>query len=260
MDSYRLDKIPDAILKFGIGKVELDFDLFESIRVKANQYLSSLFPKDHLSGLTYSLLNFETDINIELSRSFSDLLTPWVEEYLPLYEVKVANLIIKYSTDQPLALHQDWVYTDINQLTCFTGWIPLVNTTQENGAFHYLPGSHKNFSNFISGSAPSERLSVNQFDEILTLSTLEGEGLFFDQRLVHGSWPNTLLNHRPVLSFLLKKKQFPLFYYHQQGDEFRQFEINEDILFKDIKKLSSGLPPFSVPVKKTFNHSNSLVN
>jgi ectoine hydroxylase-related dioxygenase (phytanoyl-CoA dioxygenase family) len=93
--------------------------------------------------------------------------------------------------------HQDWSFVDNEGEYCsVTCWIPLVDTTLENGAMGVIKGSHVMLGNIRSSPSPQvpTPLMDHQFTIFPYLEMIEmkaGEALVFDHRTFHASTPNT---------------------------------------------------------------------
>lgn len=97
--------------------------------------------------------------------------------------------------------HQDKSYwPDANSNPVITVWIPLVDSTLENGCLHLIPGTHRqrviNYHNEShTGTAYTETdLSIVQQEAkkrtIIALPMSAGSAIFFNDRLLHSSTPN----------------------------------------------------------------------
>ena len=95
--------------------------------------------------------------------------------------------------------HQDKSYwPDANANPVITVWIPLVDSTHENGCLHLIPRTHKKRAvshgeESYSGTAyleiaPSEIESRKK--EIIALPMKSGSAVLFNDRLIHSSTPN----------------------------------------------------------------------
>jgi ectoine hydroxylase-related dioxygenase (phytanoyl-CoA dioxygenase family) len=92
--------------------------------------------------------------------------------------------------------HQDHPYWPIKEINSVTAWIPFVQSTIENGALGYLPGSHaiglRKFVNIFFGE-PEKILDEPEFKEIepVFLSVPPGSVAFHHGLTVHLAGANT---------------------------------------------------------------------
>lgn len=95
--------------------------------------------------------------------------------------------------------HQDKSYwPDANANPVITVWIPLVDSTHENGCLHVIPRTHKrravkHGAETYSGTGyleiHSDYLQEHK-REIIALPMAAGSAVFFNDRLIHSSTPN----------------------------------------------------------------------
>jgi len=97
--------------------------------------------------------------------------------------------------------HQDKSYwPDANSNPVITVWIPLIDSTHENGCLHLIPGTHRQrvidyHKETYSGTGFLEtNLEIVQREAkkrpILALPMTAGSALLFNDRLLHSSTPN----------------------------------------------------------------------
>ena len=97
--------------------------------------------------------------------------------------------------------HQDKSYwPDANSNPVITVWIPLVDSTHENGCLHVIPGTHRQrvlsyHAENLTGTAYTEidEQHIRQATEkrpIVALPVSAGSAILFNDRLLHMSTPN----------------------------------------------------------------------
>ena len=131
--------------------------------------------------------------------------------------------------------HQDKSYwPDANANPVITVWIPLVEANLENGCLHIIPGTHKkravahdkeNYSGTGYEALPADYIEKRK-KEIIALPMQAGSAVFFNDRLIHSSTPNSshgvrwsvdlryqLTDQDPMpqygAGFLARSEQFP---------------------------------------------------
>ncbi|HEX8551319.1 MAG TPA: phytanoyl-CoA dioxygenase family protein [Abditibacteriaceae bacterium] len=95
--------------------------------------------------------------------------------------------------------HQDKSYwPDANANPVITVWIPLVDSTLENGCLHLIPGTHRkrviahgqeSYSGTSYFEIPTEQIERRKRD-IVALPMQAGSAVLFNDRLIHSSTPN----------------------------------------------------------------------
>ncbi len=118
--------------------------------------------------------------------------------------------------------HADWNITDEREYRSYNLWVPLVDTTVENGAVYILPGSHQWFDSFRGPGIPNTFQPVIQevWDYMQPLEMKAGEALLYDHRLVHAS----PVNQTDELRLACVYGIIP------QGAEMRYYTIDEGLL------------------------------
>lgn len=105
-----------------------------------------------------------------------------------------------------LSPHQDSSHVDESSSFSVYAWIPLVDTTIENGAFHVVPGSHLWGNKHRSLNVPW--CFAGEEDSLLKLSQPVdvkcGEVCFFEGALIHSSPPNSSAQTRVALNYFIK--------------------------------------------------------
>lgn len=131
--------------------------------------------------------------------------------------------------------HQDKSYwPDANSNPVITVWIPLVDSTHENGCLHLIPGTHKkravkHGAEEYSGTGylelPKEYVEQRK-KEVIALPMKAGSAVLFNDRLIHSSTPNLSdhvrwsvdLRYQPTdqdpmpqhgIGFLVRSRQHP---------------------------------------------------
>jgi phytanoyl-CoA hydroxylase len=129
--------------------------------------------------------------------------------------------------------HQDKSYwPDANSNPVITVWIPLVDSTPENGCLHLIPGTHtrrviahdqETYSGTGFLALPD---TVARGEKVLQLPMKTGSAVFFNDRLLHMSTPNNSdhvrwsvdLRYQPTdqdpmpqhgIGFLARSQKFP---------------------------------------------------
>lgn len=118
--------------------------------------------------------------------------------------------------------HADWNITDEREFRSYNLWVPLVNTTVENGAVYILPGSHQWFDSFRGPGVPNVFQPVIKeiWDYMEPLEMKAGEALLYDHRLVHASPVNQTDELRLACVYGIVP----------QGAEMRYYTIDEGLL------------------------------
>jgi ectoine hydroxylase-related dioxygenase (phytanoyl-CoA dioxygenase family) len=111
--------------------------------------------------------------------------------------------LIKEAHGRVTDAHQDHPYWPIKETNSITAWIPFVQSTLENGALGYVPGSHavglRKFVNIFFGE-PQDILSEPEIADVepVFLSVPPGSVAFHHGLTVHLAGANTTDTNRSV--------------------------------------------------------------
>ncbi len=125
-----------------------------------------------------------------------------------------------------LSPHQDSSHVDESVSFSIYAWIPLVDTTIENGAFHVLPGSHLWGNKHRSLNVPwcFSGLEKNLSELSEPVLVKRGEVCFFEGALIHSSPPNQTTETRVALNYFIKP-QTQQFLHHYVDDKTPQGKV-----------------------------------
>ncbi len=156
--------------------------------------------------------HFSTDKHYkrEVHDAITEIVFPKVEPLLADYRPAFANFMIKNpGSDYFMPLHADWAYVDENLFRSVAVWIPLVDTTEENGCLGVIEGSHK-VMNIIRGpriqqsSYEHDKDWVKRWGKLLPMKA--GEAVIYDHALLHYSPPNRTASIRPAINLSIVPK------------------------------------------------------
>ena len=167
-------------------------------------------------------------------------------------------LVKKSGTEGKVTLHQDWSLVDENKYRAYSIWIPLVNTTEENGCFQAIPGSHKIFNNLRGSLIDMPYIDVSEQLETGHAENIQmnaGDALVFDHRLVHLSQANLSGTARVAIGHVLIPENVRMIHYtkrdgdsqlvdiYEADDEFLlRYSFGDDPAQSDALKLIRSIP------------------
>ncbi len=93
------------------------------------------------------------------------------------------------------ALHQDNFYLQVSPGTCMAAWVPLDDTDEENGGLFVAPGTQNGGIQCphvadLTKSFTTEEVDVPAGVEPIAANLKQGDVLFFNGSVIHGSFPN----------------------------------------------------------------------
>ena len=125
------------------------------------------------------------------------IIAPHVAKLMPTYTTCVRHFIVKRGMPDagPLHLHQDFNFVDHQEHRAVHVWIALADVDESNGCLTVLPGSHKlglHISAMGLNATPYDPYrQILEDDCKVGVPMKAGEAIFFDERTLHGSFPNT---------------------------------------------------------------------
>jgi len=135
----------------------------------------------------------------------TEVVFPKLAELVNNYKPVFGNLMVKQAGGNYfMPLHADWTY--VNEEAgehSIAVWIPLVDTTEENGCLGVIAGSHK-VMNKIRGPRIEASSSNNDMDWVKAFGKLlpckAGTAVMYDHALLHYSLPNKSALPRPAIN------------------------------------------------------------
>lgn len=146
---------------------------------------------------------------------------PKVAPYLQPHQLITASFVIKDPNPRGVVPpHQDWTFVEDEEQHCsVTCWIPLVDTTMENGCMGVIKGSNNYFSSVRPSPSPQSPSPLAKhmftiFPYMQLLPMKAGEALIFDNRTMHASPPNTTDGPRLAVGLSFTQKEAELRHYY----------------------------------------------
>lgn len=215
------------------------------------------------SGMEDKFYNTIASNNLDYRKKVNDrleeILGNTVRAYFNNYQVLGYNFAAKsYGEGSMCHIHNDDSHADETLHRCINVWIPLVDVSDRNGSLYVLPGSHK-LPYTIRGIglpfAYEKYLDVIE-PRLQVMELKAGEALFFDARLIHGSYENKLMEDRPaiILAMLPAEAEPEVFvkYSNEQQNTAELFEapfdfyLNMKIGERPVGYKSKGVFTFSM--------------
>lgn len=141
----------------------------------------------------------------------------------------------KPNYNQQLQPHQDWNIVDEKRFRSYNIWVPLVDTTKENGAIMVLPESHLWFNNYRHSSIPCAYTSVHQllFENMQTLELKAGEALIYDHALLHASQPNVSEKTRIACAAGIKPIEAEMLIYWNNEGQIEEYDCDASYFLRE---------------------------
>ena len=160
--------------------------------------------------------------------------------------------------DSGFGPHQDPTLVDERHVRGVAIWIPLVDVGAgevDNGMLYVVPGSHR----FVQAArvrdvnesvfAPHEQAILEEFGRGIPMRA--GEGIVFDDRLIHYSLPNSSDQPRPVVTFALRPSEQSCVFLRDDGaGGIDQYEIEDERFLDILPSAQHHWVPDSEPTAK----------
>jgi ectoine hydroxylase-related dioxygenase (phytanoyl-CoA dioxygenase family) len=188
--------------------------------------------------------------SLQVSNQIQNMVSNKLLNVFPEYTYFTGHFMVKAANaNHEFALHQDWNIVDESKYKSYQIWIPLLHTYPANGGMFVVPGSHKFFNNYRSGSFDIPRIPfVPQFKPIVTdLRVPTGDILIYQNALFHGSYGNTTNDNRVVVIANFVEKHAPTFYFHKSATQglAELYPITGETLIRNLPQLEKGGLPAS---------------
>lgn len=253
---FRDSKVEDSFKENGYVVIKnlLNED---DIRIFADFY--SKIPAASQDTFYSSHWNDDVQYRTSVDQFIRPLLFEKVKDKLLEYRPVYGYFLVKMPGDKgTVSVHQDWMLVDESKFVGVTMWIPLVDTSLENGSFQVIENSHK-FLSQIRGSHTHfpYRGDLNDVhNRFLTNINLQrGDAILFDHRLAHASLPNFTKDPRVAVGLVVlpQEAQMIHYYFDHQQKEVRLFEVDDNFLlefglrdypnkYKFVKKMNFTNP------------------
>ncbi|MGE0636367.1 MAG: phytanoyl-CoA dioxygenase family protein [Bacteroidia bacterium] len=235
-------------------------------------HLDSFFDKHHpnlpLGGFNSDSYLSDFELKELSSNEILKTFTSSYERVFQNYQAFGGSFLYKMpADDSELVMHQDWTIVDEEQYVAINCWVPLCDTSIENGTLMVLPGAHYD-------ALPVHRAPTLDFffkdneniirSKLIPLEVKAGTAVILNQSLVHFSPPNKSDKIRKAITAGIKSEGAPMLFYYKNPDkqnELELFTMDENFLirfdnfFQDIfkrpehgmfiKNVAYTLPQFS---------------
>lgn len=181
--------------------------------------------------------SYRTSVDKLIKETVKRSLTDQIEGAHMLY----ANFMVKEAdTGSNFYVHQDWTYVDESKTSSWAIWVPLVDLTENNGALHVVPESHK-MTNYFRGPGIADALEglhdVIRNELGVPLYLKAGEAVVWNHRLVHYSPANLSSTSRVAATVILVPEEAQVLHCRAGSDELEvdvykattDFYVNYDI-------------------------------
>lgn len=194
---------------------------------------------EHNKGLLFESTSFIEDrvVKEECNDFVASVFELQIKSIFENYKSLGTSFLTKRAGEySSMPIHQDWTVVDETEFASITCWVPLIDTTTQNGAFQVIEGSHL-FSDALRG--PSLPVAFEGQDLSCFLKTIplkKGEAIIFNHALIHASHSNLSEKERVAVTFGLTHKDASLLMYYQKENGVEQWQM-PDNMFLEYPKV-----------------------
>lgn len=237
--------------------------------------LQELNPSDFFQGRQKTKIGEQTihitffDSNHEYREKVhsiaQNIMQPFVSKYLNDYSCAQSNVFLKQATSGYIHPHQNLTIVDEEEFTSVSLWMPLQDTSIENGTICLIPGSQNHFEKYRNTHVYwpyihffREELGLNYFE---TINVKKGSVLVIDDRIVHYTPTNQTSHPRWVLHSLWKPKTAPCIFCDPKDNWVEIFRVHEEFwqFYEPNDSFDSHDSPLKIPYQQKHYSENELI-
>jgi ectoine hydroxylase-related dioxygenase (phytanoyl-CoA dioxygenase family) len=222
--------------EFGYAKLPaiLGFDSMQEIAA----HFRSLNIRDEFEqGYNVSMNSRDRDVRKRVQEYLNAKVFPHLAPYLVDRVPYSSTYFVKEPGGSIVWAHQDWSYCDETRYDSVMCWIPFCDVDEDNGAIGFVNGSHKYFDYVRGFPVPvaetpvvQHRLRIIPYFNLVPMKA--GEAVVFNNKTIHGSFPNYTGAERIAVSMSFYPRQEPLWNYFIKPGEgvnhLLKYEVDED--------------------------------
>ncbi|MEH2059245.1 MAG: tetratricopeptide repeat protein [Nostoc sp.] len=222
------------------GYTVIDFLEEDEVQSLIRFYRENSIPNDIIEPVVSSTIcSSDLAYRQQVIQQAKKVFIPKLEILFPNHKVAICTFINKKTNklSSGVTLHQDRSFADEINLKTFGVWCPLIDVNEQNGCFNVVQKSHLlNSTPRSSNGFPysQEVLSIMKQNYLTNVPMKAGQALVYDNRLFHGSCPNSTNAERVALICVITHKKSPVLFYSRDSQNSNKLEVFEvDDMFYD---------------------------
>lgn len=177
------------------------------------------------------------ELKTEISNKICTVIQSRLAEHCTNYRLIGAAYLIKgVGKHSEMPMHQDWTIVDEEEFYAANVWIPLTDTTEENGTLELMKGSHRWNRALRAPTVPMSFVGLEEKikSKLTVVPAKKGEVIILNQATIHYSKPNMTEEIRPAITTGLISKNAPLkfHYWNQDRAQMEEFSQEDDFLLR----------------------------
>lgn len=195
----------------------------------------------------FQVSNYEKnpELNKQIDVEIKKIISGKISRHIKDFRLLTSYFYIKYpGKDSAFYIHKDWNVVDERKDTSVHIWIPLTDTTDQNGNMFFCPyDSNKN--NILRGSPGFEHPRPNMITNLINriyqkdVYTKSGQAIFFKHNMTHGSRANLSDTVRIAAGISLIPEHAQLVHYHRnKSGEIKKHLVKDDFYLNfDLNRM-----------------------
>lgn len=179
--------------------------------------------------------------SLRISQSINEIIRSSVDKLFQKYHLFGGAFIVKTPhSEATFNLHQDYTLVNPEKDILYSMWIPLQDTSVQNGAVFIAEKSHRLFRNYISASYNNDTIKRSDIESrfIKDIEMKAGQVLIFLDSVFHGSSPNQTDNSRMAVTAKIAPEGTDMKYYERVDDyNAVEYKIEPNDLIKHFDDL-----------------------
>ncbi len=244
---YKIFKNENNQIQFeNNGFVQLSLLGINSINSLKNLYDEYIRENKHIInsryGMHISLNDKDISSKEKLIKSIQSILKNDLDNIFENYKVHLGGFLTKLPDSKSYTYpHQDWTFVDNNDINAFSStiWISLSNLSISSGSLGFIKGSHKLFDEVIGSPSPVTYTSAQNYSDLFldylhVPEVKEGDALIFNNKTIHGAFPNLDSCPRVAIAIGITPEKCDLYHYTltQNKKRFRKLKVDELFFMK----------------------------
>ncbi len=251
------------------GIVQIPFLSAEALAGLTNLYhtMHPQTPVGPIKGFYVSVHSPDLAYKLKIQDDINKIISPFCQLYFKDYTcVNTAMLVKSASPESELIFHQDWNAADETKFASYTLWIPLIDTTIENGTLFAAKRTHRLGPTYRSASLPSVYANIGSTiaKYLVPFEVKAGNAVLFDKAILHQSPPNFGKVVRPTVVSTVIHATAPYLTYAFAGEsknEIEAYRVANDYMqhYKSFFEDSVNLPADAVKTGEKITADFTLV-
>jgi ectoine hydroxylase-related dioxygenase (phytanoyl-CoA dioxygenase family) len=215
------------------GYVVIDF--LDAIEIEALKQIYMEHPSNKVADFQVSNYEKDTAKNKIIDSKIKNIIQNKIALHFKDYKLLSAFFYVKFTgTASSFYVHKDWNCVDESKETSIHIWIPLKDTTTQNGNLFFCPFDYKKQLTFRGSPGfefPEPSFFTKKINSIYkkNIFTKSGQAVCFDHRLTHGSNSNLTDEVRVAAGISLIPKNVQMIHYHKnKKGQIETHEVKED--------------------------------